>query len=55
VPLIDALNELRTVRGSGHPWTTTDIEGRLAAAGYVAVEAVSPLKPVQFVLGRKPE
>jgi precorrin-6B methylase 2 len=53
-PLSSALGELRAVRAGGHPWTAGEIHERLRRAGFVAIEAVSPTGPVNFVLGRKP-
>jgi len=54
-PLATALSQLRTVRSGGYPWTASEIEERLRAAGFEAVEAVSPAPFILFVLGRRPD
>jgi hypothetical protein len=54
-PLATALGQLRTVRSGGYPWTASEIEGRLRAAGFEAVEAVSLAPSILFVLGRRPD
>jgi SAM-dependent methyltransferase len=48
-----ALTNLRTVRGGGHPWTAGEVEERLKAAGFKQIEGVSPSASVMFVLGRR--
>ena len=53
-PLGAALAQLRTVRSGGYPWTASEIEERLRAAGFEPVEAVSPAPFILFVLGRRP-
>ena len=54
-PLGAALAQLRTVRSGGYPWTASEIEERLCATGFEAVEAVSPPPFILFVLGRRPD
>jgi SAM-dependent methyltransferase len=55
IPLATALTQLCTVRSGGYPWTASEIEERLRAAGFEAVEAVSPAPSILFVLGRRPD
>jgi SAM-dependent methyltransferase len=50
-----ALANLRTVRGGGHPWTTNEVEERLDAHGFERIEALSPFPPIMFVLGQRPD
>jgi precorrin-6B methylase 2 len=54
-PLGEALANLRIVRGGGHPWTTKEVEERLAAHGFEQIEALSPFPPIMLVLGRRPD
>ena len=50
----EALTNLRTVRGGGHPWTTNQAEERLHLLGFERIETVSPSPLVLFVLGQRP-
>ena len=49
------LIKLRIVRSGGHPWTTAEIEQQLRALGFDRIEAFSPMPPVLFVLGQRPD
>jgi SAM-dependent methyltransferase len=48
----EALTNLRTVRGGGHPWKTNEAEERLRVLGFERIETLSP--SVLFVLGQRP-
>ena len=50
----EALTNLRTVRGGGHPWTTDQAKEQLHAIGFEQIETLSPSPSVLFVLGRRP-
>ena len=50
----EALTNLRTVRGGGHPWTTDQAKEQLHALGFEQIETLSPSPSVLFVLGRRP-
>lgn len=54
-PLGQALNNLRIVRGGGHPWSVADVETRLSALGFEHVEAFAPGPPILFVIGQRPD
>jgi hypothetical protein len=49
-----ALTNLRVVRGGGYPWTTSQAEERLRTLGFERIETFTPLPPVSFVLGQRP-
>jgi hypothetical protein len=53
-PLAQALAKLRILRGGGHPWTQTEVENGLSAAGFDRIEPFTPSPPILFVLGRRP-
>jgi hypothetical protein len=48
-----ALANLRTVRGGGHPWTTQEAEKTLSDVGFESVETLSPTPAVLFIIGRR--
>ena len=49
-----ALTALRTVRGGGHPWETSEIEERMRRLDFAEVESFEPPgAPVHLVLGRR--
>jgi precorrin-6B methylase 2 len=49
-----ALTNLRVVRGGGYPWTTSQAEERFRTLGFERIETFTPLPPVSFVLGQRP-
>jgi SAM-dependent methyltransferase len=53
-PLAQALATLRILRSGGHPWTETEVETRLSAAGFDRIEPFTPAPSILFVLGRRP-
>jgi SAM-dependent methyltransferase len=54
-PLGEALNNLRIVRGGGHPWSAAEVETRLSSLGFEHVEAFAPGPPILFVVGQRPD
>ena len=50
----EALANLRTVRGGGHPWTTDQAEEQLRALGFEGIETLSTSPAVSFILGQRP-
>ncbi|HET9378902.1 MAG TPA: class I SAM-dependent methyltransferase [Chthoniobacterales bacterium] len=50
----EALTNLRTVRGGGHPWTTSQVKDRLHVLGFERIETLSPTPAILFVLGQRP-
>jgi hypothetical protein len=51
--LSEALANLRIVRSGGHPWTTREVEERLAAQGFERIEAFSPAPSIMLVLSHR--
>jgi SAM-dependent methyltransferase len=54
-PLGEALNNLRIVRGGGHPWSAAEVETWLAALGFEHIEPFAPGPPILFVVGQRPD
>jgi precorrin-6B methylase 2 len=55
-PLAQALTDLRTVRGGGHPWDGPDLVAVLASAGFEGVREIERTwhAPVRLVLANRP-
>jgi precorrin-6B methylase 2 len=53
--LEEALAALRSVRSGGYPWTPREVEERLRASDFQAVESFSPGGPILFIVGRRGE